>query len=458
MTRPHVLSPRQFALAVATTSLGFFVVQLDVSIVNIALPRIGAALQGGMGGLQWVVDGYTLAFASLLLSAGALADRIGARRVYVAGFALFTLASLACSLAPSLPLLIAARIAQGAGAALVMPSSLALLNHATAHDSALRARAVAWWTTAGSVALTAGPILGGVMVERLGWPSIFWVNLPVGAAGIWLALKVLPESERTGAGRGFDPMGQMLSCLGLFALVGGVIEAGERGWQSPLAFGGLGAGIVLIALFLAVEHRGRAPMLPLDLFREPAFSAAILVGFAINLTVYGTIFELGFYFQQVKHYSPAVAGLAFVPFMALVGFSNVAAGPITARLGPRLPMIAGLLVGCAGFALLVAANETTSYASFIWRLLFIPLGIGLAVPAMTSSLLGTVAKERGGLASGILNTIRQIAGAMGVAGFGALIAVGLVHGMQVSFGLAAALLLGAALIAAMAGRRRSERP
>jgi DHA2 family methylenomycin A resistance protein-like MFS transporter len=293
------------------------------------------------------------------------------------------------------------------------------------------------------------------MVERLGWPSIFWVNLPVGIAGIWLALKVLPESERSDAGRGFDTMGQVLSCLGLFALVGGVIEAGERGWQSPLALGGVGAGIALIGLFLAIEHRGKAPMLPLDLFRNPPFSVAILAGFAINLTVYGTIFVLGFYFQQAKHYSAALAGLAFVPFMALVGFSNLAAGAVTARLGPRLPMIAGLLIGCVGFALLVTADETTGYASFLWRLLFIPLGIGLAVPAMTSSLLATVAKERGGLASGILNTIRQVAGAMGVAGFGALIAGGLVHGMQVSFGLAAALLLGAALIAGMAGRRRS---
>jgi DHA2 family methylenomycin A resistance protein-like MFS transporter len=449
MTRHRILSQRGFAAATATTSFGFFVVQLDVSIVNIALPRMGADLQGQMDALQWVVDGYTLAFASFLLSAGALADRIGARRVYVAGFALFTAASLACSLAPGLAWLIAARIVQGAGAALVMPSSLALLNHATAHDSALRARAIAWWTSAGSVALTAGPILGGVMVERLGWPSIFWVNLPVGIAGIWLALNVLSESPRAGAERGFDPFGQGLSCLGLFALVGAVIEAGERGWHAPIAIVGFAAGIALLIAFLIVEHRGAAPMLPLGLFRDRTFSAAILVGFAINLTIYGTIFVLGFYFQEARHYSAAVAGLAFMPFMALVGFSNLAAGRITARFGARLPMAVGLVIGCLGFALLVNVDEGMSYASLIWRLLLIPLGIGLAVPAMTSALLGTVPKERGGLASGILNTIRQVAGAIGVAAFGALIAGSLVHGMQAAFALAAVLLLVAAAMAGM---------
>ena len=285
-------------IVITTTSLGFVVVQLDVSIVNVALVRMGEALHSNVEGLQWVVDAYTLAFASLLLAAGAIGDRIGARRSFMLGLAIFTLSSLACGLAPDAALLIGARVAQGVGAALLMPSSLSLLNHASGNDQAARSRAIGLWTAAGGVALAAGPLIGGLLVDRLGWPSIFLINLPVGAAGIWLSWRFLDETESAETAHGFDWPGQALAILALFAFTGAVIEAGPLGWRTPLVLGGIGVAVAAGLGFILVEARSPAPMLPLRLFAKPNFSIAILVGLAVNLTVYGVIFVLGFYFQQ----------------------------------------------------------------------------------------------------------------------------------------------------------------
>ncbi|TSE12904.1 MFS transporter, partial [Mesorhizobium intechi] len=278
MTDTIVSKPRAaYAATVAATSLGFVVVQLDVSIVNVALNRIGAALSMGIGGLQWVVDAYTLAFASLLLAGGALGDRIGARRVFVGGMVLFSMASLVCGLAQSPWVLIAARAVQGAGAALLMPCSLALLNHAYASDRPRRARAVGLWTAAGGVALSAGPVLGGFMVASLGWASIFLVNLPIGALAIWMAYRFLRETPLKAEKPPIDWAGQGLVVLTLFLLTGAFIETGSSGWASLPAIGGLAAAAVAGSLFLLVEGRSRAPMFALNLFasRVPAVTSLV---------------------------------------------------------------------------------------------------------------------------------------------------------------------------------------
>ena len=437
-------------IVVTATSLGFVVVQLDVSIVNVALVRMGEALHSNVEGLQWVVDAYTLAFASLLLAAGAIGDRIGARRSFMLGLAVFTLSSLACGLAPDAAFLIGARVAQGIGAALLMPSSLSLLNHASGNDQAARSRAIGLWTAAGGVALAAGPLIGGLLVDRLGWPSIFLINLPVGAAGIWLSWRFVDETESAETARGFDWPGQALAILALFAFTGAVIECGPLGWRTPLVLGGIGIAVAAGLGFILVEARSPAPMLPLRLFAKPNFSIAILVGLAVNLSVYGVIFVLGFYFQQVRHYPPAETGLAFLPFMGAVTISNVIGGRIAAAHGARKPMASGLLVGAIGFTLLTGVNADTSYASLILRLLFIPIGIGLAVPPMTSVLLSSVEKTQSGMASGILNTVRQAAGAIGVALFGSLMAGDLVSGMRAAFAISA-VLLGLACVASGLG-------
>jgi DHA2 family methylenomycin A resistance protein-like MFS transporter len=444
---------QSFALAVAITSLGFVVVQLDVSVVNVALARIGAGLGTGVAGLQWVVDGYALAFASLLMSGGALGDRIGARRVFAAGMAVFTLASLGCGLAGTPAALIGARVVQGVGAAMLMPCSLALLNQASDGQQALRARGVSIWTAAGGAALAAGPALGGVLVDRLGWPSIFLVNVPVGLAAIAMALLFLDETPRKERGTPLDLQGQMLAVIAPLALTAAVIEGGVQGFRSLPVIAGLAVALCAGAAFIVVENRARAPLLPLSLFRDPAFAVANFVGLVVNLTTYGMIFVLSFYFQQVRGYSPAATGAAFVPFMAAVILANVAAGPVVARMGVRLPMIAGLSIATLGFALLLAVDGNTSYGALIWRLLILTLGTGLAVPAMTTAVLAAAPPGMAGMASGVLNTIRQTSGAVGVALFGALMSVGIVPGIHIAFAVSALLTALAAASAALLMRR-----
>lgn len=344
--------PRPVALDIAATSMGFALVQLDVTIVNVALPRIAADLGASVTALQWFVDTYTLTFAVLLLTAGALSDRLGARSTFAAGFAVFGLASLICGLAPSIGWLVGARALQGVGAALLVPSSLALLDAACRHDAALRARAVGLWTAAGGVSIAAGPIVGAALLAGFGWPSIFLVNVPICGAALLLAFCWL-QGEPHRRSRKLDPVGQTLAIVALAALVASIIEA-----SSPAVGGGsIAAGIAVAALaalaFCLVEARSVAPMLPLAFFRRPGFTAAILFGAAVNLTYYGMMFVLTLYLQHARGYSASAAGLAYLPLTATFIVSNIASGRLIARFGPRAPMAAGprQVGGAVGVAL-----------------------------------------------------------------------------------------------------------
>ena len=430
---------------IAATSFGFALVQLDVSIVNVALARISESLGGGVTGLQWIVNSYAIAFASLLLAAGALGDRVGARRTYIAGLTLFAIASVACGIAPGTGTLIAARALQGVGAAFVVPCSLALLTHACGDDDAARARAISLWTAAGSVTLSAGPLLGGLLVDALGWRSIFLVNIPIGAAGIWWTWRTVAETPRRNGA--LDLPGQALVLLMLLGLTGAIIEAGHRATDAPLVVAGFIGALLCGAGFLLREARTADPMVPLGFFRNSTFSAAILVGLVINLTLYGTIFLLGLYLQQILGYSPAIAGLAFLPLPVVLGMANVAAGTIGRRFGLRIPMALGLIIAGIGFWLLARLSATTNYASLLPGLVVIPLGVGLSVPLMTSALLATVPRIRSGVASGVLNTVRQGGGCVGVALFGALMGGGGVAGIRSALMLSAALLACGAVVA-----------
>jgi DHA2 family methylenomycin A resistance protein-like MFS transporter len=449
-----VATDRRFVLAILATCLGFLLVQLDVTIVNVALATMGADLHAEISGLQWVVDAYAIAFASLLLSAGSLGDRIGSRRVLASGFAMFIAASAGCGFAPNSLILIAARVAQGVGAALMVPSSLALLNHACGHDQKLRGHAVAWWTAAGSVGLAAGPIAGGALIHWLGWRSIFFVNVPLGLLAIWLTLRFVEETQRDTRRRGFDLAGQTLGILALAALTAAVIAAGEHGTSVVLLSGLAALAVAAAAGFVVTESHGADPMLPLRLFRNARFSSTILIGLLINFTLYGFLFVLSLYFQHARGYSPAQTGLAFLPLSVAVGFANLFAGWLMTKTGPRPPMVWGLAAGALGFALLAVLGTQTAYAWMLPGLLLISCGVGTAVPAMTTALLSTVAKTEAGVASGALNTIRQAGGAIGVAALGAIggHSETSMSGLHTTFWIGALLLIGAAATAAIGTR------
>ena len=430
---------------IIATSLGFVLVQLDVSIVNIGLARIGTSLGIGVTSLEWIVDAYTLTFAALMLSAGAIADRIGARRTFILGFGLFVAASAACGLAPGAATLIIARAVQGAGAAALVPASLALLNHSCQGDDKARAHAVGLWTAAGSVALAAGPVLGGLLIDHIGWRSIFLINLPIGLAGIAMTRRWVAETQPgTGA---LDAPGQTLGIIALATITAAVIQAGAAGWATTPVIALLATGIAATAVFLRTEARASHPMLPLAFFRLPGFAPATVVGFVINFTLYGAIFTLNLFLQRIAGLSPSESGLAFLPFPVALFAANVSAGALVARFGPRAPMTCGLIIGAVGFALLLPLDAATPWPAMIPGLAMIPAGIGIAVPAMTTALLTPVPRSRSGVASGVLNTVRQAGGAIGVALSGGFLAHDGASGMHRSFLLATGLLLAAALLA-----------
>jgi len=427
---------------IAAASFGFMVVQLDVTIVNVALPAMARDLGGGVAGLQWVVDAYTLAFAVLLLSAGVLGDLFGARRVYLAGFGLFAAASAACGLAPNASALIAARAVQGAAAALMVPNSLVVLNYATGHDDKLRARAVGIWTAASGMSIGVGPVIGGLLLTSFGWRSIFWVNLPICLAGAALTLAFAPATPRRDEEPRLDLAGQGLAILALLGLVGGVIEARPLGMGSPIV---VGAGLLFVVAaigFVAVEHRSRAPMLPLHFFRNAGFDAAVGFGVAVNLSYYGVLFVLALYLQGAHGWSPLEAGLAILPLTLTFIVSNLVSGWLIGHFGSRLPMVIGGLIGAVGYGLLVTLTAKSPFLVMQPVFLLIPFGMGLGVPAMTTAILAGVDRAWSGTASAVLNAARQAAGAMGVAIFGALASNGqAVRGLHASGLISAALLV-----------------
>jgi DHA2 family methylenomycin A resistance protein-like MFS transporter len=456
---------RAIALIVGTVSVGFVVTQLDVTIVNIALANISTDLHASVAGLQWIVDAYALAFSVLMLSAGVLGDRLGARRMYAAGIVIFALASLACGLALNGVTLVSARALQGIGAAAMLPNSLALLNQACGHDPKLRARAVGLWTAAGAISIAAGPVVGGLLIAAFGWRSIFLVNLPLCAAGLFATFAWVPKpnvkpaqpSSQSASSvvplRSIDLPGQALAIITLTAFTGAVIEWRPLGLGHPLVAGGFVLALIAGIAFVIVESRLAAPMLPLSLFRKRTFSAAVLFGICVNLTYYGMVFVLSLYLQRVRGYTPLQAGLAFLPLTGGFLVSNVASGWVVGHYGVRVPMICGALIAALGYGSLHFVGAMTPLVGLLLPFLLIPSGMGLAVPAMTTAVLASVEKHRAGTASAVLNTARQAGGAVGVAAFGALVsgagAAHIVFGMQMATAISAGLLLTALMLACL---------
>ncbi len=423
---------------IIATSFSFVVAQLDVTIVNVALPSIGEHLGANVTSLQWVVDGYTLAFAVLLLSSGALGDRYGSKRAYQFGFLLFGAASAACGLAPNATSLVVSRAVQGAGAALLVPNSLALLNNATAHQHDARARAVGQWTAAGAVSIAAGPVVGSLLIASSGWRSIFLVNVPLCALGMWLTARFVPAPAARREGRDLDLLGQLFSVLALTGLTAAVIECRPLGIGHPAVVAGFAAALFFGVAFVRTESRARAPMLPLRFFRFPDFSPAVVFGVLVNVTYYGIIFVLSLYLQQALGYGAVRAGLAYLPLTGSLFISNLLSGRVAARVGSRPPMVIGALVAAVGYLSLSWLGSESSYGAMLPGFVLIPAGMGFAVPAMTTATLASVDRAWSGTASAVLNAARQAGAAIGVAIFGALAAGG---NAQIVGGLRSAALL-----------------
>ena len=439
----------------AAASLGMGVVQLDVFVVNVGVRQIGAALGGGTSGLQWVVSAYTLMFAALILTGGALGDRFGARRMFTAGFVVFVAASLGCGLASGLAALIAARAVQGAGAALLAGCSLALISHVFT-DAAGRARAVAVWAAGAAAALSAGPVIGGALIAALGWRSIFFINLPVGAAGVLLTRGYAPETHPSG--RRIDLPGQVSAIVALGALTWALIQGGTAGFASPAILAGFAAAVVAGAVFCVAETYSAAPMLPLSLFRRPAFAAPAFLGLLVNVAFYGLIFCLSLLFQQQDGYSALRAGLAFLPMSAAVLAANLTAGRLGPLIGTRRVIWAGLAGMAAGCAGLLVTGPGTPFIEIAGQLVVLGGGIGLLVPPMTSELMGSVDRSRSGMASGTLNTMRQAGSVLGVAVFGSLVAARgrFAPGMHIALVTSLVLIAAAAALTALIGRKEAD--
>lgn len=423
---------------------GYFLVLLDVTVINVTLPSIRSALGASVGALQWVVDGYAVALASLLLTAGTLGDLYGHKRVVLTGFALFGAASLACGLAPSPAVLISARVAQGVGAAVLLPGTLAVITHAYHEDRAAQARAISIWAAVGSLALPAGPLLGGLLVETTGWRVVFLINLPIVALAIVAGMWIVPESARPAEQR-LDWPGVLLFAGLLAALTLTFIEGGRAGWISVPVIAALVCTAGALAAFVLAENRSTSPMLPLGLFRIPGFTGANTVAGLMNLVTLGTIFLLTLYLQIVRGHSAFLAGIEIVPTFAPLSVLAPLSGLLTTRLGPRMPMVGGLALGTAGMILLGHLETDSEYfTGLLPPMVCIGACLGLLTPAVVSAAMGSVPASRSGLASGANNTARQACGAVGVALFGALAgspkAVGtFMHGLHT------AALLGAGL-------------
>ncbi len=411
----HPARRRALVLAV---NLGSFITILDISIVNVALPTMQAALRIDMAGLQWVVDAYALFLSAFMLSAGPLGDRYGRKRSWLAGVLLFTAGSALCGLADNLTALLIGRAVQGVAGALLVPGALSLLTQAFP-DPKERAQAIGIWASCNAISLIVGPMLGGVLVAHFSWQSIFLINLPVGALAIALGAWSITESAHP-EHAAFDPAGQALSVLWLGALTYGLIAAGEHGWAAPEAIAALAIAVVGLLAFLGVEHRAARPILPLGLFRDAGFAITNFASFVLGFSAYSSLFFFSIYLQHVRGLSPLATGWQLAPQFAAAGLVSLVFGRLNLRFGlPRL-MIAGFAFIGAAMLGMTRFDLDTSYAVSGSLLVLLGLGTGLAVPSTSMAVMATVPRERSGMASATMNALRQTGMTIGIALLGAL--------------------------------------
>ena len=434
--------------------LAQFMVVLDVSIVNVALPSIRTSLHFGTTGLQWVVSAYTLTFGGFLMLGGRASDLLGRRRVFMGGIALFVVTSLACALARSRGLMIGARTLQGFGAAIVSPASLAIIATAFA-EGRERNRALGAWGAIGGIGASSGVLLGGLLTQALGWPSIFLLNLPVGAVVLLLAPALVPAGRIQAAARNFDALGALLVTGGLMLIVYGIVSTGTHGWGSGGVLWPIAGGLVAVVAFAAVESRfAAAPLMPLRLFRLQQLRAANLVVFLLGCAMFAMWFTLSLYLQQVRHFDALQTGFAFLPMTVGIVVASTLVPRLVWRAGVRAVVATGMLMAFAGLALLHWVGPSSNYfATVLPGGMLAAVGMGLAIVPSTIAAVAGVPARDSGLASGLINTSRLMGGALGLAVLSTIadswtsskLAAGVAPAQAVTDGYQLAFLAGAGL-------------
>ena len=446
----------------AAVAFALFMIMLDNTVVNVALPSIehDLGLSHRLSALEWVVSGYALSFAVLMLTGGKLADMFGRRRIFVLGLLVFTISSLACGLATGPEFLIAARVVQGVGAALMLPATLSIIQ--ATFPPKERGTALGIWAGVSALALAIGPLVGGLIAEHIGWNWIFYINVPVGIVGIAAALLVIRESKDTSREQRLDAPGLITSGVAFFAIVFALIESSRYGWTSLTILGLFGLTVVGLGAFVAVELKQRLPMFDLGLFRNPTFVGANVVALLVTLAMFGVFFYISLYMQDIRHFSAVKTGATFLPMTLLIILIAPLAGRFSDRLGSRGLMTAGMTMTGISLLFFARLEPHSSFWMMFPALVIGGAGMALVMTPMTAAAMSAVPTDKAGVGSGMLNTFRQIGGALGIAVMGAVLSSreasqlqagatkveAFMSGLHEALYLGAGVAFGAALVAA----------
>ena len=401
-------------------SFGLFMIMLDNTIVNVALPSIQRELHIGISELEWVVNGYALTFAVLMLTGGKLADLFGRRFIFIVGLVIFTGASLACGLAPNANFLIGARVVQGVGSALMNPATLSIIT--ATFPPRQRGMAIGIWAGVSALALAIGPLVGGLITQHISWGWIFFINVPVGILAIVVARFVIKESRDTSAEQRLDLPGLLTSAIGLFALIYALIEANTYGWTSARILGFFALAVIGLVGFVLLELRQRVPMLDLSLFRNPIFAGANAIMLLVALAMFGVFFYVSLYVQNVLGYSPTQAGATFLPMTLCIVFLAPIAGRFTDRYGPRWLIAAGMTLVAGSLVIFAQLDLNSTFWNIFPGLLIGGAGMAMAMAPTTATAMHAVPVDKAGVGSAVLNSMRQVGGSLGIALMGAIVA------------------------------------